>query len=103
MVVLVEDVVLDLVGENRDAVAAVLRFEVEGPFRNGVVDCLARIAVVGVAHDDAFDDDVVFDLLVEGVVLAELLESDVAAERLFGRALQQIELDGDGLVPPVGE
>ena len=110
VVVLVEDVVLDLVGENRDAVAAVLRFEVEGPFRNGVVDCrggklgvLARIAVVGVAHDDAFDDDVVFDLLVEGVVLAELLESDVAAERLFGRALQQIELDGDGLVPPVGE
>ena len=64
---------------------------------------LARIAVVGVAHDDAFDDDVVFDLLVEGVVLAELLESDVAAERLFGRALQQIELDGDGLVPSVGE
>ncbi len=59
--------------------------------------------VLGVAHHDAFEDDVVVDLLVGGVGLAELLERDLPSEGLLRGALQEVEFDGDGLVPAVGE
>ena len=110
MVVLFEDVVPGRGGLDGDAVFAVVGFEVDGPVRHGVVDLgsrvlriFARIVVLGVAHHDAFEDDVVVDLLVGGVGLAELLERDLPSEGLLCGALQEVEFDGDGLVPAVGE
>ena len=110
MVVLFEDVVPGRGGLDGDAVFAVVGFEVDGPVRHGVVDLgsrvlriFARIVVLGVAHHDAFEDDVVVDLLVGGVGLAELLERDLPSEGLLRGALQEVEFDGDGLVPAVGE
>ena len=110
MVVLFEDVVFGRGGLDGDAVFAVVGFEVDGPVRYAVVDLcgralrvLTRIVVLGVAHHDAFEDDVVFDLLVHGIRLAELLECDLTSEGLLRRALQEVEFDGDGLLPAVGE
>ena len=110
VVVLFEDVVFGRGGLDGDAVFAVVGFEVDGPVRHGVVDLgsrvlriFARIVVLGVAHHDAFEDDVVVDLLVGGVGLAELLERDLPSEGLLCGALQEVEFDGDGLVPAVGE
>ena len=110
VVVLFEDVVFGRGGLDGDAVFAVVGFEVDGPVRYAVINLcgralrvLTRIVVLGVAHHDAFEDDVVFDLLVHGIRPAELLECDLTSEGLLRRALQEVEFDGDGLVPAVGE
>ena len=110
VVVLFEDVVFGRGGLDGDAVFAVVGFEVDGPVRYAVVDLcgralrvLTRIVVLGVAHHDAFEDDVVFDLLVHGIRPAELFECDLTSEGLLRRALQEVEFDGDGLIPAVGE
>ena len=110
VVVLFEDVIPGCRGQYGDTVFAVVRFEVDGSVRYGVVDrrgrvlcILARIVVLGVADHDAFENDVVVDRFVGGIRLAEVAERNRPSEGLFGGALQQVEFDGNGLVPAVGE